>query len=79
MTEWLPLASLLRSKVAGPRCGAAAYLHPGLGQVDLHGQLLPGEHVRVVGLREDGLQSLQLHHTHASVNTHVFFYSNPLI
>lgn len=52
----------------GTRFDAAAYLHSGLGQVDLHGQLLPGEHVRVVGLREDGLQSLQLHHTHVRIN-----------
>lgn len=37
------------------------YLHPGLGQVDLHRQLLPREHVRVVGLGENSLQSLQLH------------------
>lgn len=63
MTEWLHLPSLVWSDVAGTRDSAAAYLHSGLGQVDLHGQLLPGEHVRIVGLREDGLQSLQLHHT----------------
>lgn len=62
MTEWLHLASLARSDVPGrtPRA-AAAYLHPGLGQVDLHRQLLPGEDVRVVGLSEHSLQSLQLH------------------
>lgn len=63
MTEWLHLASLVWSDGAGTRDSAAAYLHSGLGQVDLHGQLLPGEHVRIVGLREHGLQSLQLHHT----------------
>lgn len=38
----------------------AAYLHPGFSQVDLECQLLPGVDVRVVGLREDPLQLLQL-------------------
>lgn len=61
MTEWLHLASLAWSNVPRTHDAAAAYLHPGLGQVDLHGQLLTGEHVRVVGLCEDRLQSLQLH------------------
>lgn len=36
------------------------YLHAGLGQVDLHGQLFPGEDVRVVSLGEHRLQRLQL-------------------
>lgn len=61
MTEWLNLPSLAWSNVPRTHCAAAAYLHSGLGQVDLHGQLLPGEHVRVVSLGEDSLQSLQLH------------------
>lgn len=64
MTEWLNLASPPWPNVPVCPCrthgAAAAYLHPGLGQVDLHGQLLPGEHVRVVRLCEHRLQSLQL-------------------
>lgn len=61
MTEWrhLPPARLVE-RGPGHRAHAAAYLHPGLGQVDLHGQLLPGKHVGVVSLGKDGLQSLQL-------------------
>lgn len=44
----------------GGRSGRLLYLHAGLGQVDLHGQLFPGEDVRVVSLGEDRLQRLQL-------------------
>lgn len=44
----------------GGRSGRLPYLHAGLGQVDLHGQLFPGEDVRVVSLGEDRLQRLQL-------------------
>lgn len=61
MTEWLNLPSLIWSHVPRTARAAASYLHPGLGQVDLHGQLLPSEHVRVVSLGKDSLQSLQLH------------------
>lgn len=61
MTEWLNLPSLVWSNVPRTHYAAAAYLHPGLSQVDLHGQLLTSEHVRVVSLGKDSLQSLQLH------------------
>ena len=37
-----------------------SHLHPGLGQVYLQGQLLSGVDVRVVRLRKDPLQLLQL-------------------
>ena len=36
------------------------YLYSGLGEPDLDGQLLPGEHVGVVGAGEGLLQLLQL-------------------
>ena len=37
-----------------------SHLDPGLGEVDLHGDLLPGVDVGVVGLLERSLQLLQL-------------------
>lgn len=67
MTEWFHLSSPLQRGQTCPVTGHSAhcsphlaYLHPGLGQVDFHGQLFPGEHVRVVSLCKDSLQRLQL-------------------
>ena len=37
-----------------------SYLHSGLGEVDLHGDLLPCVDVGVVGLLEGALELLQL-------------------
>lgn len=39
---------------------AVTHLHPRLGQVDLHGEVFPCEHVRVMCLRKGALQLLQL-------------------
>ncbi len=36
------------------------YLDPGLGEADPHGELLPHEDVRVVGLPKTSLQLIQL-------------------
>ena len=36
------------------------HLYTGLGEVDPHGQVLPHEDIRIVGLRERLLQLLQL-------------------
>ena len=40
------------------------YLDTGLREVDFHGQLLAREHVRVVRLREDSFQGLELPKDH---------------
>lgn len=50
------------SRDTGPESEArpGAYLDAGFRQVDLHGQLLAGKDVRVVGLGEDGLKGFQL-------------------
>lgn len=48
------------------------YLDSGFGQVDLHCQFLPGEHVGVVSLSEHGFQRFQLqckHTVHLQRNT----------
>ena len=42
------------------RITGGTYLDPGLGEVYLHGDLLPGVDVRVVSLLEGSLQLLQL-------------------
>lgn len=39
---------------------SATHLHPDLGQVDLHGQLLPAVHIWIVRLLERSLQLVQL-------------------
>lgn len=39
----------------------SVYLDSGFSQIDFECQLLPGVDVRVVGLREDPLQLLELH------------------
>ncbi len=41
-------------------CMYLSHLDPGLGEVDLHGDLLPGVDVGVVGLLEGALELLQL-------------------
>ena len=51
---------LISSKQANIYVDYLKYLHALLPQVDLPGQLLPGRHVRVVRLREQRLQLLQL-------------------
>lgn len=69
----VPIASPPRSGAAGwggaawdpplpvhPQSPPAAHLHPGLGEVDLEGQLLARVDVGVVGFGEDPLQFLQL-------------------
>jgi len=45
--------------VANLRCPPTD-LHARLGQVDLHGEVLPREHVRVMRLGKGALQLLQL-------------------
>lgn len=49
-----------QTQTRAPGQAGSAHLHPGLGQVDLEGQLLPGVDVRVVRLGEHPLQFFEL-------------------
>ena len=71
LAGWVRLRGTLSGLlVAVPGAGASTHacwdvivtanLYPGLGQPDLDGELLPGEHVWVVGAREGLLELLQL-------------------
>lgn len=42
------------------RCCYRAHLYSSLREINLHGQILPRKYVRVVSLREGGLEFLQL-------------------
>lgn len=68
MTEWLHLFSLAKRAVSAFTCCVCAsgllwedsHLDPSLCQVDFHSQLFPREHVWIVRLCKNRLQSLQL-------------------
>ena len=52
--------SQLYNNIANSATSVPAYLHAGLCEADPHGELLPHEDVRVVGLAEAPLQLVQL-------------------
>ena len=59
----MPLHASSASLVSLPKSStlsSSSYLHPCLAEVQPHGELLPGEHVGVLGLLETPLQLMEL-------------------